>query len=494
MLLLKISWRNVKRHKSRSIVIGIIIFIGALIMTLGNATITGMNRGIRRGIVENFTGDIVIISSKEKDHAVIFREMGKSVEVLKGYREISTILKDDPRVRDFVAAGRGTVLILNPYGDPGYTIVLGVDYPRYRRVFHNVKIVEGREIEEGEQGILINEKGRKMLLDMNGFWIVPEGVKLSREKLPENFDPRSTPIMRSLVLMGFTSDGANNDVRVHVRGIFKFKFLDIIWSKINLLDIKSFRECFNYSGYIPENEISGEDKALLDVGEDNLLEMLQQQGDDREDDTAAEEKLTTPARSTEDFYNMVFVKLKKGSSREDTIKDLNRRFREKKLEAIAIPWEEAVGQISDMTTIIRGALYGLSFFIFVVAIIIIINTLTMAVIERTTEIATMRSIGAGRNFIAGMFFTETSILAFISGAAGILTGFVITLILRKIGIPAGDNPFLQLIFGGSTYQPYLGVGDIIGTIIELTIVTILSVIYPIYLAIKVKPIEAIARE
>ncbi len=492
MLLFKISWRNVKRHKSRSLVIGAIIFIGALIMTLGNATITGMNRGIRRGIVDNFTGDIVIISSKEKDHAVIFREMGKSVEILKNYPKIAEILRSEKAIKDFVPAGRGTVLILNPYGDPGFAIVLGVDYPHYRKVFHNVKIIEGREIKKGEKGILINEKGRKVLLDINGFWIVPEGVKVDKKSFPKDFDIHSTPIMRSLVLMGFTSDGTSNDVRVPVRGIFKFKFLDIIWQRINLVDINSFRECFNYSGYIPENEIPKEDKDLLDVNENNLLQMLENPGTSKKE--KAKEEVKLPVRKSDDFYNMVFVKLKDHSIRKKIIEKLNRKFQSEKLEALAIPWEEAVGQISDMTTIIRGALYGLSFFIFLVAIIIIINTLTMAVIERTTEIATMRSIGTGKGFIAKMFFTETSILAFISGAIGILTGLLVIFILRKIGIPAGDNPFLQLIFGGSTYQPYLGIGDIAGTILELAIVTILSVIYPIYLAIKIKPIEAIARE
>ena len=54
------------------------------------------------------------------------------------------------------------------------------------------------------------------------------------------------------------------------------------------------------------------------------------------------------------------------------------------------------------------------------AIIIIVNTLSMAAIERTSEIGMMRAVGARKGFIRLMFLGETAALSAIFGGAGIV--------------------------------------------------------------------------
>ena len=71
-LIIKIAWRNILRHKGKSIVIGIILFLGSLIMTFGNGVISGMERGLEKNIVQGFTGDIVIISDRQESDNVLF--------------------------------------------------------------------------------------------------------------------------------------------------------------------------------------------------------------------------------------------------------------------------------------------------------------------------------------------------------------------------------------------------------------------------------------
>ena len=46
MFIFTIAWRSILRHKTKSIIIGTILFLGAFIMTLGDATAIGMRRGI----------------------------------------------------------------------------------------------------------------------------------------------------------------------------------------------------------------------------------------------------------------------------------------------------------------------------------------------------------------------------------------------------------------------------------------------------------------
>ena len=61
MLVFKIAWRNILRHKGKSLVIGIILFMGASLMVLGNATSNGMKRGIEENIVKSFTGHVLLV-------------------------------------------------------------------------------------------------------------------------------------------------------------------------------------------------------------------------------------------------------------------------------------------------------------------------------------------------------------------------------------------------------------------------------------------------
>ena len=61
-LIFTIAWRNILRHKGKSLVIGIILFTGAFLMTVGNGVISGMAAGIEKNIINGFMGDIVLMS------------------------------------------------------------------------------------------------------------------------------------------------------------------------------------------------------------------------------------------------------------------------------------------------------------------------------------------------------------------------------------------------------------------------------------------------
>ena len=81
MLVFKIAWRNILRHKGKSIIIGSILFLGALIMTLGNATAIGMQKGVEQNIVRGFTGHIILVSDQETKDNVLFTPMAKPLKI-----------------------------------------------------------------------------------------------------------------------------------------------------------------------------------------------------------------------------------------------------------------------------------------------------------------------------------------------------------------------------------------------------------------------------
>ncbi|MCU0822941.1 MAG: FtsX-like permease family protein, partial [Spirochaetes bacterium] len=192
-------------------------------------------------------------------------------------------------------------------------------------------------------------------------------------------------------------------------------------------------------------------------------------------------------------YNLVFIKIKDPEAIEEYVEKLNSSLKKAGAEGKAITWKQATGQLADMATIIRGALFGFVLFIFFVAIIIIMNTLSMAAMERLNEIGMMRAVGAQRSFVGWMFFFETSFLSFLFGGAGIISGIITVIIFNFFNITT-DNHILQLLYGGSVFRPFLGFFDVFIGIFELGVVTVIAIIYPLKVARRITPLEAIARD
>jgi ABC-type lipoprotein release transport system permease subunit len=71
-LLFTLSWRNIFRHRGRSLVIGAIIFLGSVLMTVGNGFFSGFNTAIQNNIVNVFTGQIAIVSDKQQSDDIFF--------------------------------------------------------------------------------------------------------------------------------------------------------------------------------------------------------------------------------------------------------------------------------------------------------------------------------------------------------------------------------------------------------------------------------------
>jgi ABC-type antimicrobial peptide transport system permease subunit len=56
------------------------------------------------------------------------------------------------------------------------------------------------------------------------------------------------------------------------------------------------------------------------------------------------------------------------------------------------------------------------------------------------------------------------------------------------------NEILGLLVGGDTLNPIANVGGVVVGVVLLAIVTLLAMIYPIIVARKITPLEAISRD
>jgi ABC-type lipoprotein release transport system permease subunit len=209
--------------------------------------------------------------------------------------------------------------------------------------------------------------------------------------------------------------------------------------------------------------------------------------------TSLAPKPPTPEEIANGVYNLIFVKLKNHAASAQALTGLNRALAESKTGLRAVSWKKASGPIGSMTTLIKGALVMFVSFLFLVAIIIIVNTLTMAAMERTSEIGMMRAIGAHKNFIRAMFFGETGMLALVFGGLGLVLGMVIVNVIPLMHITS-SNDVVQLLYGGDTFRPMLLWSDLVATLLELLMVTLIAAIYPVRVASAIKPLDAISRD
>jgi hypothetical protein len=270
------------------------------------------------------------------------------------------------------------------------------------------------------------------------------------------------------------------------------------------VDIESYRQCL---GYFAANEKTVElqpaEKALLSMDDGNLDKMFSDESFMVKNpkarilstSAAGAAAIAEPPKADLESgaFNLVFVLLKKGVPFSRAVGDLNKAMAENHCGVRAVPWNKATGSIGSMALIIKGALFLFVAFLFVVAIIVIVNTLSMAALERTTEIGMMRAVGAKKGFISSMFMGETGLLAAGFGGLGIAVGAITVQIISAFHLKS-ENDMIQLLFGGDTLSPILSAPDLGITVLQLALVTVLAVIYPLTVARGIMPLDAIARD
>ncbi len=508
-LILKIAWRNIVRHKGKSIVIGVILFIGSLLMTIGNGVIAGMNRGIERNIVNAFLGDIVIISDKQRSDNVLLEFMGTPIEPVNNYPAIKKVLvplAQQGYVEKFLPIGKNMVMALSELSEnPGFIYLIGTDIEAYQKMFPgSLTVVEGRMLQPKERGLIVPEWARSEYFLASNIWFISEGGTLVKENLTKEAkeDIASIRLSSSAVLLGMSDKNSTTDIRFMIKGIVKYRSLNTIFGHFTIADIESYRECLGYiSATDKAVEIPQEEKKLLDMESNDLDSMFTDTSlivsNERSVPRVVEKKpagaVNVPQDVENGTYNMVLVKVKDGVSRTKAVKDLNVTLSNANLGVRAVPWHKAAGPIGSMTLIIKGALFVFVTILFFVAIIIIVNTLTMAALERTPELGMMRAIGAKKGFVGGMFLGETAVLSGVFGIAGILVGIIVINVIPLLHITT-KNDMLQLVYGGDAFHPILQAPDILLTLVQLFFVTVLAALYPMHVAKNITPLDAIAKD
>ncbi len=500
-IIVRIAFRNLRQHRSKTLIIGIIITLGVMIIVLGNSLMDTASLGIERAFIDNYTGHVFISAKAEGDVSLFGVQSAGGIEETPGlpeYEKIRKYLESQDEVEGITTQITGFAGIRSESQEDidamAGSLLFGINPAEYPDVFDNLTILEGEYLTAGEPGIILSKT-------------TVEDIK---EKL--GIDLR---IGDPLLLNGFGTTGFH--IReVPLKGIFDFKQESEAADLISYIDAQTLRALKGMNlGGGEEVSLTEEETGLLEAGNNSDYESLfsdevlfaenETAGEEitkdiysilQSDETAdTEETVEIPLSDTPEngSWEYILITLKRPGAAGRFIRETNTWFEENNLAAQAGGWKKAAGPFSKSADTIRIVFNVAVVLVVIVAIIIIINTLVINVVERTGEIGTMRALGAQRPFIRRLFNMEITAISLVFGIIGLGAGILALLIIRLIGFEAG-NPFVEILFAGKVLRPVINPSSLFFTLIGAILFGILVNLWPLRLALKVQPVKAMQTE
>ena len=135
------------------------------------------------------------------------------------------------------------------------------------------------------------------------------------------------------------------------------------------------------------------------------------------------------------------------------------------------------GQVNQLLAVI----YGLLALAVVIAVIGIVNTLGLSVLERTREIGLLRAVGLSRRKLRWMITLESVAIALLGAVLGMVLGLVIGIVLRE----SLKDDLTTLA---------LPIGSLVAFLVVAVIFGVLAAVVPAIRASRMKVLDAIATE
>ena len=504
--IIKLAFRNLKEHKSKTIIIAMFILFGVAIVVMGNSFLESVNRGLEKDFRANVTGDLTISVIPEK--GTIIDVFGVNSTNISGEVPQIPALTDIDRIEEILAEVGGikkqsklisAQVILSKDAEIDFSVLqdddkdIGImDLPismifagetgSFWELFPDLKMIEGHYPTPGSNEIIVDTR-------------VIEGFEKTWDKTLKVGDDVLMASMGGVIREG------------KVVGIFKpaneySAMFQSVYCEPGLA--RSFAEltyASSFSQELPdsidlsisgmsEDDLFGDDDLFGEIEDDDSILGSTSDYDSILGDTTLRDQLN---QTDDGSWQFVLAKLENPRADKKTVALLNKRFKEEGLNALAMDWKKAAYSYSGTVEGI-GFIFNLLIIILaVVVFIIIMNTMVVSVIERTSEIGTMRAIGAEKKFVKKLFYSEAVILTSLSSFAGIILAFICMAIFNSFNI-AITNSIAKMILGGGLLHFTPTPGIIITTIAVAILGSIISNRYPVKSALRITPIKALSKE
>lgn len=153
-------------------------------------------------------------------------------------------------------------------------------------------------------------------------------------------------------------------------------------------------------------------------------------------------------------------------------------------------WEDELSFMMWTLKALDGLTLILMLILMGIVVMGIMNTLWIAIRERTKEIGALRAMGMQRPSVVRMFFLESLQLGLLGGCAGVLLGFVLGALINgaHIHVPLTVQIFLM----SDTLKLALLPKSLLGALVLVASVTAAASLFPSFRAAKLKPVDAMS--
>ncbi len=471
MIVLKLAFRTLLGRRSRMMAIGALVAFGTLLLVLGETFTRSARQASRESIIDNFTGDFIIYSAQSRETPSPFA-FQTPLPNIRNLKEIEALLAGLPEVEAFVPYAQNYAIIqVERAGDRVEMpfVFYAVEPVRYRKVFHNARMVDGEFFgaEEGgpvAAGIVISAFQNRQYRDSYGVTL---------------------QVGEAVTVLGLTGGGSVNAVASRLAGIFEPRTYANVFNYINFMDAGSYSTLYNFTGVRPESLPAGFNQGLERAArdEDSLFALADQEG-------FGELDLSTLSSQALSGYTMIAVKLHDHNELSRVMAAVDAAAPGGgDLEISVASWEEASGLFARIASGLQAFIYLATGLVFLVVVFIFMNTLIINIVERTAEIGTIRAIGGGRSFVRALFLAETLILNLTFSLLAMAVSLVLLLALRGGGLPLPET-IAQFLIGGGSLPLSLSVVPFLQALGIVAAASAIATVYPIRVATSITPLRA----
>ena len=478
-----LALRNINKNKKDSVIIAVFIAIITFLFFIGNTIIEKTEFNIRRSFIESITGDVLLQKTGDLNMSIF----GANIPIIDEYFTIPVLPAYD-RVMELVSVEAGIIGISSQVTGRAFLDILGfrepvflsgIDPASYFSLFPGILLEEGRFLQAGEFGAMITIErsqrievhsgqrpliGMPLLLTSGGAM----GFKIREVPLVGIYSYQNPgQFMNEIIIIDPQTVRALNSIQVAGGDGVDMGYDSISLLSVDIDDI--FGETFFF------------DTDTSDTGfsVDFLHEFL----DDPTIDNNLEE--------TGGDWNFIILRLDKGISPRAFISSLNVKL--EPYGVTAVNWRIASGGSAILSLLIQALFNFGIVLVCIVGVIAIINILLISVFRRVREIGTLRTIGASDLYIRSLVYCENIFIALFAGCIGVLGGVIFFQWINSLGLQVSNELIVTLMGGSLVLQmEFLPNVSVISILMALCLGFFASV-YPVEIAVRIEPMEAVRR-
>ena len=475
-MIIEIAWKNVWRNKSRSLIVIAAVTIGVF---AGVFSIAAMNSSVVQRIDAAVNEELSHIQVNNKD----FRSSADIQNIIEDYPSLVSVLDTTPGVIN--STGRIVIRGIASTASKSTGVeITGIDVEKEKIMFTLAdKLIPGTGSFFGSETkfntVFIGEKLAKEL-NIIRYTLTQEAfLRLEAEGIPASVISK----LGSLRDQKYPTDkkfsnAVNNLLTSSEKKKFSFGIKEAAWSYregskiiLSFLDINNNQTgaAFRVSGIFRTNNDMFESLSVfVPVNELRVLTGMR-----------------------EGTYHRVIAKL----DNNELTDEITPKLRESLPGLEVLSWKEIQPDLAMMADMMQQ-IYGIFMAIILAALAFgIVNTMLMAVLERTREIGMLAAIGMNRRKIFSMIMLESVFLSIVGGIMGMIVSGAVIAATAKNGINLVKYSEGMEAMGYSAHLfPTIDVQFFITTTILIVLTGILSSIYPARKALKLNPVEAIRGE